>query len=188
MPIIVTAIKPASARITLESKNVPMTTMRVTAVCKYLGTHHELLAVNAGFSVTAPACFCRWGCQQRADGDALDGITPPRWLHSRNRTLSSNSAQDSDSPRAAIQCLNLDCPRYGSEVRMVAFVIQGITVPRILAYIGEPTQASIAEPAGWPPDGGQASELGLGWERRISPSRSSSSISASVGRLRWRRG
>ena len=71
---------------------------------------------------------------------------------------------------------------------MVAFVIQGITIPRVLTYIAEPTQASIAEPAGWPPDGGQASELGLGWERRISPSRSSSSISASVGRLRWRRG
>jgi hypothetical protein len=45
----------------------------------------------------------------------------------------------------------LACPHCGADIRIIAFVKDGVSVRRILAHIGEPAQPPRIEPARGPP-------------------------------------
>ena len=63
----------------------------------------------------------------------------------------------------------LACPLCGGEMRLVAFVTEGATLPRLLVHVGEPTQAPVPKPARGPPDWDLEPEPGLDWEGPIFP-------------------
>ncbi len=49
------------------------------------------------------------------------------------------------------ECFPLRCPKCGEPMRIIAFVLDRPTVERILAHIGEPTEAPAVLPARSPP-------------------------------------
>ena len=49
------------------------------------------------------------------------------------------------------ECLPLSCPRCGEPMRIIAFVLDGPQVERILAHIGESTTPPAVSPARSPP-------------------------------------
>ncbi len=53
----------------------------------------------------------------------------------------------------------LTCPHCGADMRIIAFITDGVSVGRILEHIGEPAQPPRIEPARGPP----------AWEEQAEP-------------------
>jgi len=57
------------------------------------------------------------------------------------------------------EILPLSCPRCGQEMRIIAFVVESLSVRRILDHIGEPSTPPGISPCRGPPD----------WEEKVEP-------------------